>query len=315
MVRVRKKKVLVVVLCLCALGMVSISKWNKTSLYLEKWLELKSCNCQKCLNDTNKDIQELLAASPKPFLSKGDTISESDFYRWRRLKGDKHSFDFFKTSVEQLFTVFPAVPKLEEQSPYRCRKCAVVGNSGNLNGSRYGELIDDHNIVIRMNRGRTKGHETDVGSKTTHHAMYPESAPHLDNTTHLVFIPFSVRDILWLLSTFTPRENGQDNPAKRGNKDLVMIVNPAMIIYADQVWMKNKGYYPSTGFIVFVLSLQMCDEVSVFGYGADADGNWSHYFEILRNKDLRTGLHPGVHEYEMMQELHRNHVIRFYKGV
>ncbi|XP_061887256.1 CMP-N-acetylneuraminate-beta-galactosamide-alpha-2,3-sialyltransferase 1-like isoform X2 [Entelurus aequoreus] len=259
MVRVRKRRALVVVLCLCALGMVSISKWNKMSLYLEKWLELKSCNCQKCLNDTNKDIQELLAVSPKPFLSKGDTISESDFYRWRRLKGDKRSFDFFKISAKQLFTVFPAVPKLEEPSPYRCRKCAVVGNSGNLNGSRYGELIDDHNIVIR--------------------------------------------------------ENGEKNPAQRGNKDLVMIVNPTFINYADQVWMKNKGYYPSTGFIVFVLSLQMCDEVSVFGYGADGDGNWSHYYEILRNKELRTGLHPGVHEYNMLQELHRNHVIRFYKGV
>ncbi|XP_061732553.1 CMP-N-acetylneuraminate-beta-galactosamide-alpha-2,3-sialyltransferase 1-like isoform X2 [Nerophis ophidion] len=314
MVRVKKRRTLVVLLCLCALGMVYISKWDDASLYLEKWIELKSCNCEKCLNDSNKDIRELLAVSPKPFLSMDDTISETDFNRWRRLKGDERTFDFFKISAKQLFTVFPAVPKIEEQSPHRCRKCAVVGNSVNLKGSRYGELIDDHNIVIRMNGGRTKGYETDVGSKTTYHVMYPESARYLDNNTHLVFLPFSVRDFLWLLRTFTPRENGKDNPEKRGNRDLVLIVNPAFINYVDQVWMTYKGYYPSTGFIVFVLSLQMCDEVNVFGYGADHEGNWSHYFEILLQKDLRTGLHPGLHEYNILQELHRNHVIRLYKG-
>lgn len=33
--------------------------------------------------------------------------------------------------------------------PSRCRSCAVVGNSGNLQKSGNGELIDSHNSVIR----------------------------------------------------------------------------------------------------------------------------------------------------------------------
>lgn len=49
-----------------------------------------------------------------------------------------------------------------------------------------------------MNLGPTEGHEEDVGSKTTHRIMYPESAMDLDNATHLVLFPFKIQDIEWL---------------------------------------------------------------------------------------------------------------------
>ncbi len=55
-------------------------------------------------------------------------------------------------------------------------------------------------------------------------------------------------------------------------------------------------------------------QVNVFGFGADRDGNWNHYFEILRNKKLKTGAHPGTYEYEMIQKLHNKQMINFFKG-
>lgn len=55
-----------------------------------------------------------------------------------------------------------------------------------------------------MNHGPTKGYEEDVGTKTTHHVMYPESATNLGNTTHLVLFPFKINDLLWLIKKFTP---------------------------------------------------------------------------------------------------------------
>lgn len=58
--------------------------------------------------------------------------------------------------------------------------------------------------LFRMNRGWTKGYEADVGTKTSHHVMYPESAISLDNSTHLVLVPFKIKDLLWLLSNFPP---------------------------------------------------------------------------------------------------------------
>lgn len=50
-----------------------------------------------------------------------------------------------------------------------------------------------------MNYGPTRGFEVDVGTKTTHRVMYPETGSLLDHTTHLVFFPFKMEDFLWLL--------------------------------------------------------------------------------------------------------------------
>lgn len=57
----------------------------------------------------------------------------------------------------------------------------------------------------RMNRGPTKGFERDVGTKTTHHVMYPHSSTNLDNTTYLVLFPFKTYDLEWLIQSFTQR--------------------------------------------------------------------------------------------------------------
>ncbi|GAA6226964.1 CMP-N-acetylneuraminate-beta-galactosamide-alpha-2,3-sialyltransferase 1-like [Lates japonicus] len=66
--------------------------------------------------------------------------------------------------------------------------------------------------------------------------------------------------------------------------------------------------------MTFALSLFLCDEVSVFGFGADSDGNWSHYFERLGNKKLKTGAHPGSYEYDVMVQLDKKKKIQFFKG-
>lgn len=33
--------------------------------------------------------------------------------------------------------------------------------------------------------------------------MYPESAVDLDNSTHLVLVPFKIQDLEWLMKAFT----------------------------------------------------------------------------------------------------------------
>ncbi|KAL7868431.1 hypothetical protein SRHO_G00098150 [Serrasalmus rhombeus] len=56
-----------------------------------------------------------------------------------------------------------------------------------------------------MNKAPTAGFEKDVGLKTTHHAIYPESAVDMDNSTHLVLVPFKILDLEWLISVFTTK--------------------------------------------------------------------------------------------------------------
>lgn len=55
-------------------------------------------------------------------------------------------------------------------------------------------------------------------------------------------------------------------------------------------------------------------QVTIFGFGADSGGSWSHYFEILKNKKFKTGAHPGEEEYKMIEKLHKKKTIVFFKG-
>uniref|UniRef100_A0A3B4WNS0 CMP-N-acetylneuraminate-beta-galactosamide-alpha-2,3-sialyltransferase 1-like n=1 Tax=Seriola lalandi dorsalis TaxID=1841481 RepID=A0A3B4WNS0_SERLL len=295
-------KVRVFILLLCV-GVFVVLRERVAEVSLENFSPFHNtspCACGKCLSEDDVWFTQRFNKSVEPFLSAKHSLSEAAFRWWK-----------------VIFYVLLSTPDVEASSD-RCRTCAVVGNSGNLNGSRYGPLIDFHDVIIRMNTGRTKGYEADVGKRTTHHVMYPESAVDLDNTTHLVLVPFKIQDLEWLIKAFTTGFSGASYmPVKshiKANKDLVMVVNPAFMRYVHDTWLEKKGRYPSTGFMALVLALHICDEVSVFGYGADKDGNWSHYFEILKNKHLRTGPHAGTHEYDVIQQLHKNQIIHFFKG-
>jgi len=54
--------------------------------------------------------------------------------------------------------------------------------------------------------------------------------------------------------------------------------------------------------------------VNVFGFGADINGNWRHYWEELKNKKLKTGVHSGNEEYQLIQKLAEKGKINFYPG-
>lgn len=100
----------------------------------------------------------------------------------------------------------------------------------------------------------------------------------------------------------------------KANKDLVMILNPEFIKYVYEIWLEKNGRYPSTGFLGLVLAMHICDEVNVFGFGADQNGNWRHYWEELKNKNLQTGVHSGKEEYKLIQTFAAKGKIYFFLG-
>ncbi|XP_039676411.1 CMP-N-acetylneuraminate-beta-galactosamide-alpha-2,3-sialyltransferase 1-like isoform X2 [Perca fluviatilis] len=308
-----KVRTLIVLLCVTAIC-VSWRGYMSFSLPQDERL----CACERCLSEDDPWFMKHFNKSVEPFLSANYNLSEDTFNWWKLLRDAKGNFSNFRGKVERLFLMVPPSPDVLESSPDRCRTCAVVGNSGNLKRSHYGPLIDFHDVIIRVNAGQIKGYEADVGTRTTHRFMYPESCVDLDNTTHLVLAPFKTIDFDWLTGALTTGFNGGPHWAVRSkikaNKDLVMVLNPAFMRYVHDMWLEKKGYYPSTGFLALVVALHMCDEVSVFGYGADSDGNWSHYWEKLRKKNLKTGAHPGDTEYRMIQKLDEQQKLKFYTG-
>ncbi|CAJ1083607.1 CMP-N-acetylneuraminate-beta-galactosamide-alpha-2%2C3-sialyltransferase 1-like [Xyrichtys novacula] len=307
-------KVLLLVSCLTVFLVFMSGYLKDTPLSLDVG---SGSPCQQCLSD-DQWFAARFNKSVEPFLSAEHTLPKDAFNWWKYLQNEKRSYDVYSETVRNLFQVFPATPNVQKPSPNHCRTCAVVGNSGNLKGSCYGPLINSHNIILRMNTGRTTGYEADVGHRTTHRIMYPESGMDLDDDTHLVLFPFKIQDLEWVTKALTTGFFGTSYMPVRhkikANKDLVMVINPAFMKYVHETWLEKRGGYPSTGFMSLIMALHICDEVHVFGFGADKDGNWNHYWEELRNKKLKTGLHPGTHEYETILRLARHLKIKFYMG-
>lgn len=55
----------------------------------------------------------------------------------------------------KLFQIVPDENPYSSRDPQKCQRCAVVGNSGNLRGSGYGQDIDGHDFVMRWVAGAT----------------------------------------------------------------------------------------------------------------------------------------------------------------
>ncbi|KAL2080279.1 hypothetical protein ACEWY4_024072 [Coilia grayii] len=290
-------------------------------LYMESnSINIPQCTCGHCHVKKHKDswFSKHFNASYHPLMtSNSSNVSTETFQWWKRLQRRHASgWNEYRKTVDKLFEIIPNKELYRDEGPDRCRVCSVVGNSGNLKNSRYGPLIDLSDFVLRINRGPTEGFERDVGSKTTHRIIYPESAIDVDNSTHLVMFPFKLLDLEWLISVFTTHTVKRGNtPVKstiKANLSLVTVASPSFMKYVHEQWLEKHGFYPSTGFMTVVMALHICDKVRLFGFGADKHGNWDHYFG--KTPPLyKTGQHGGTFEYNTIKELHKRNKIEFYR--
>ncbi|XP_055076348.2 CMP-N-acetylneuraminate-beta-galactosamide-alpha-2,3-sialyltransferase 1 isoform X2 [Misgurnus anguillicaudatus] len=115
------------------------------------------------------------------------------------------------------------------------------------------------------------------------------------------------------LHDFVIRTYIKVKPSVNANRHKVMILHPAFIKYVHEVWLLKHGRYPSTGFLAIVFALHVCDQVSTFGFGADQNGNWYHYFEKT-GRNLRTGAHSGSFEYDTMMRLYLENKVQVFRG-
>ncbi|KAF7238910.1 CMP-N-acetylneuraminate-beta-galactosamide-alpha-2,3-sialyltransferase 2 [Varanus komodoensis] len=278
-------------------------------------LDGKPCNYSRC-HDVWDWFCEHFNASINCLLTPENSEIPPEVLQWWLRLQRSHKGKQVQEIIKHLFDILPSA-RLQDTVP--CGTCAVVGNSGRLKGSKYGGEIDSHQFVLRMNTAQTVGFEDDVGTRTTHHFMYPESAVDLHPGIHLVLVPFKPLDLEWLASAFS--SGAIQHTYKRvkqfveGDKDKVLILNPAFLKYIWDNWTKHHGRYPSTGFIALIFAIHMCEQVSVFGFGADSNGNWHHYWEKNRYAGAfrRTGVHDDVFELGLIEKLSMEGKVLFYK--
>ncbi|XP_037109271.1 CMP-N-acetylneuraminate-beta-galactosamide-alpha-2,3-sialyltransferase 2 [Syngnathus acus] len=282
----------------------------------------QTCACPRCVGDPGVSdwFDDNYEPDISPVWTRDNIQLPSDVYYWWVMLQPQFKPQNIQQVLLRLFQVIPGRSPYGSWDPARCLRCAVVGNSGNLRGAGYGAIIDGHNYIMRINLAPTVGYEEDAGGHTTHHFMYPESAKNLAANVSFVLIPFKTLDLVWITSALS---TGQIRftyaPVKqflRVDKDKVQIFNPAFFKYIHDHWTRHHGRYPSTGMLVLFFALHVCDEVNVFGFGADGRGNWHHYWEQNRyaGEFRKTGVHDADFEAQIIQRLAEAGKITVYPG-
>uniref|UniRef100_A0A8C8YRM4 CMP-N-acetylneuraminate-beta-galactosamide-alpha-2,3-sialyltransferase 1 n=1 Tax=Prolemur simus TaxID=1328070 RepID=A0A8C8YRM4_PROSS len=277
---------------------------------LRKLIKYRPCTCAHCIGQRRVSawFDERFNQTMQPLLTVRNALLEEETYAWwLRLQREKKPNNLNDT-IKELFRIVPGNvdPVLEKRS-VGCRRCAVVGNSGNLKESSYGPEIDSHDFVLRMNRAPTAGFEADVGSKTTHHLVYPESFRELGENVSMVLVPFKTLDLEWVVIPSEP---------PRCPLPQILIYHPAFIKYVFDNWLQGHGRYPSTGILSVIFSMHVCDEVDLYGFGADSKGNWHHYWENNPSAGAfrKTGVHDADFESNVTATLASINKIRIFKG-
>lgn len=274
----------------------------------------------KCKHLWKKDgksnwFDENFNSSLKPIWSTDNIdLSTEAFSWWNKLQKEEPYPDVLALVKKLAVSNDPFL----NDKPKGCIRCAVVGNSGNLKQSGYGKIIDSHNLVIRMNQCPVNGFEKDVGSKTTHYIAYPQSFRQEDlRNASLVLAAFSAQDMRWLRDGLAGKKDKNIKPVKVDRKK-VFLFNPELMWHIKHQWGIGEGKWPSTGIISAFFALQICDEVNIFGFGANRMGYWDHYFENNDGKAnsefQKTHVHDSDAESQLLKKFSDDGKIVFYRG-
>lgn len=213
------------------------------------------------------------------------------------------------------------IPIDRESTKYS--SCAVVGNSGILLNKKYGEFIDSHKAVIRLNNARTKGFEDNVGSKTSvsfinsnilHLCARREGCfcnPYGDTVPLVMYIcqPTHFLD-------YTICNSSQKGPLLVTDPRFDMLCSRIVKYYSLKRFVEvlkkpieewdsaHEGslFHYSSGMQAVMLALGVCDKVSILGFGK-LDSAKHHY-----HTNQKAELH--LHDYEAEYDLYRDLVER-----
>eukprot|EP00908_Phaeocystis_cordata_P007406 Transcript_18046.p1 GENE.Transcript_18046~~Transcript_18046.p1 ORF type:complete len:407 (-),score=131.54 Transcript_18046:79-1245(-) len=209
--------------------------------------------------------------------------------------------------------------------PARYRSCAVVGSGGILSGSGSGAAIDAHEAVIRFNGAPIAGFARDVGNRTTvwvvagQHLLGPRTV----RPGELVALYCSNA---WLGACHF----GLLLPKRRVGSSPVLLLNPQLAYEAAALpagcnathVTANGRTRPSAGLMGVAMAVQLCDAVTLYGFGNDSHPNSSnacrHYYDCKfsqrRYFSGKQGYHNWHHQWRVLSWWIRAGALRYEPG-
>ncbi|XP_035661957.1 CMP-N-acetylneuraminate-poly-alpha-2,8-sialyltransferase-like [Branchiostoma floridae] len=246
------------------------------------------------------------------------TINKSQVHLWQRIRYEATPKEYANIT-ENFFRLIPESSPLLDK---HFRSCAVVGNSGILNGSHCGFQIDSADFVFRCNLASIEGYENDVGTKSNFTTMNPSVLPHdykgyqEDKSLREKFVKRLrlISDQILHIPAFVTVNGRQD--VEFTNAMIVEHHLPIKLSYAprgttgkmNKLWKNSefKPKRPSTGTIMFALAASLCDQIHLYGFypfGKDKYGRRIKYHYYGRVGNLRN--HNMTEEYRAFQVLHQ----------
>lgn len=204
-------------------------------------------------------------------------------YAWRRInKGVLLNQCENRTlCMEKLSLVLPDRPPY---TPRQFGRCAVIGNSGDLLKTKFGQEIDSYDAIVRENGAPIENFTEYVGTRSTFRLLNRGSAKALDKVAELydrgkevLIVKTTIHDIMSKMIREIP------------------ILNPVYLMLGASFGSAAKG----TGLKALEFALSICDTVDMYGFTVDPGyKEWTRYFS-----ESRQGHTPlqGRAYYQMME--------------
>ena len=168
--------------------------------------------------------------------------------------------------------------------------CSLVGSSGNLKNHAHGKVIDENEVIIRLNNQPIRGYEKYVGTRPADIMILNDHTNCFRNTSH---------PTLYIRSTDSPlRENAVIIKKCQSNRIVPLYSLSKYVQHQAQIMLKayavryniqrevvgTKGNYihATSGFKALVFSMMICRQVHLFGFGMQGAKAW-HYYPPYRN--------------------------------
>uniref|UniRef100_H0WIV5 alpha-N-acetylgalactosaminide alpha-2,6-sialyltransferase n=1 Tax=Otolemur garnettii TaxID=30611 RepID=H0WIV5_OTOGA len=256
--------------------------------------------------------------------------------------------------VQKVVTRFPPVHQQQlllarlPPGSSRCTTCAVVGNGGILNNSHVGQEIDRHDYVFRLSGALIKGYEQDVGTRTSFYGFTAfsvtqsllalgkrgfQSVPVGKDIHYLHFLE-GTRDYEWLEALLLNQtvktktlywfKYGRPQEAfqKAFRLDRYLLLHPDFLRYMKNRFLRSKTlngvhwriYRPTTGALLLLTALHLCDQVSAYGFITEGHERFSdHYYDKSWKKLIFYINHDFKLERDVWKRLHDEGIIRLYQ--
>ncbi|XP_067313007.1 lactosylceramide alpha-2,3-sialyltransferase [Pseudorasbora parva] len=248
----------------------------------------------------------------EPFLDKNTHLNEKIFQH-----PPPFGFTGMKSRLQEILKLLPASSEVR-RGAQDCHRCVVIGNGGILKGLGLGPLLNQFDVVIRLNSGPVRDFSADVGNRTSIRMSYPESCPKVwedkDSDLKYVAVIYKYADFHWLRAMITKTSISlwdwlffwQSVPGsvpinasqfRLLNPEIIREASSDLLHYPDprqRLWGWDQNV-PTLGVSALNLATYLCDEVSLAGFGYNLSQKEAalHYYD---HRPMTSMLKEAMHD-------------------